>query len=177
MNIGGAGDHRVLCESAYREHAVGLRGFVTTIILDRDLAEDVVHEAFLELWQHPDRWDPARADLLSWLRTIARRRAIDRIRSTEAAQRRDLRIGARDHERLDQNLEGRDVVFLRPRLRVALSALTDKQREAVLLRYLGEHTAPEVARQLNVSVATAKTRVRDGLLALQRILTDTRYSG
>jgi RNA polymerase sigma-70 factor (ECF subfamily) len=162
-------EQRALCTAAYRDHAVGLRGFVTTIIIDPYLAEDVVHETFLDLWLHPGRWDSARSDLPSWLRTIAHRRAIDRIRSLEAARHRDLRIGIRDYDSGSQE-DGRDALFTRPRLRQALDGLTDKQREAVLLRYLGERTIPEVAQHLGISISTAGTRVRDGILALRNAL-------
>ncbi|TCU43965.1 RNA polymerase sigma-70 factor (ECF subfamily) [Curtobacterium sp. PhB25] len=156
--------------AAYRQHASGLRGFVGTIIIDRHLAEDVVHEAFLEWWQHPARYDPTRATLESWLRTIAHRRAIDRIRSREASRRRDFRLGIRDHHSTDHSLDQFDAHFSRARLRGALAELTEKQREAVILRYLGERSTEEVARDLHTTVGTAKTRVRDGLTALRHRL-------
>ena len=162
--------HRDFCTAAYRSHAVGLREFVSTIIIDPHLAEDVVHETFLHLWLHPGQWDPTRADLLSWLRTIAHRRAIDRIRSLEAARHRDLRIGIRDYIGVVQ-ADDRDGLFTRGQLSAALAGLTDKQREAVLLRYLGERTIPEVSQHLGISISTAGTRVRDGVLALRQALT------
>ena len=107
---------------------------MATIIIDRHLTEDVVHEAFLDLWQHPDRYNPNRADLQSWLRTLAHRRAIDRIRSLEASRNRNLRIGIRDHYSTDHTSDQFDALFTRGRLRAALAALTDKQRDAILLR-------------------------------------------
>ncbi|MGN8048117.1 sigma-70 family RNA polymerase sigma factor [Curtobacterium sp. 22159] len=67
--------------------------------------------------------------------------------------------------------DDRDALFIRARLSAALAGLTDKQREAVLLRYLGERTIPEVAQQLGISSGTAGTRVRDGILALSHALT------
>ncbi len=155
---------------AYRTHATQLRGFVGTIIRDRHLAEDVVHEAFLELWKHPDRFDPARADLQSWLRTIAHRRAIDRIRSLEASHARDLRVGKREHAAVNHDTDQWDALFHRQELRAGLARLSDAQRDAVTLRYLAERTTIELADDLQVSVSTAKTRVRDGLLALHRHL-------
>ncbi|MCS6549358.1 sigma-70 family RNA polymerase sigma factor [Curtobacterium flaccumfaciens pv. flaccumfaciens] len=162
--------------AAYQQHAPGLRRFVGTVIVDRHLAEDVVHEAFLEFWQHPDRYDPDRADLQSWLRTVAHRRAIDRIRSLEALRKRELRIGTRDHHSVDHNDDQRDALFLRPTLRIALADLSDKQRDAVVLRYFGERSTAEVASQLGITVGTAKTRVRDGLSALRahRLIAATR---
>ena len=67
------------------------------------MAEDVVQEAFLELRRHPERFDPTRADLQSWLRKIAHRRAVDRIRSTQSARDRDVRVGTRDHHDVDRS--------------------------------------------------------------------------
>jgi len=153
--------------AAYQQHAPGLRRFVVTIIVDRHLAEDVVHEAFLELWQHPTRYDPARGNLPSWLRTVAHRRAIDRIRSLEALRKRELRIGTRDHHGVGHSDDQRDAVFLRPALRIALADLSDKQRDAVVLRYFGDRSTAEVASQLGITVGTVKTRLRDGLSALR----------
>ena len=153
--------------AAYQQYVPGLRRFVATIIVDRHLAEDVAHEAFLELWQHPNRYDPERADLQSWLRTVAHRRAIDRIRSLEASRNREVRIGIRDHHGVDHGSDQWDALFIRTTLRTALAELSDKQRDAVILRYLGEQNTSEVAGQLGVTVGTAKTRVRDGLIALR----------
>jgi len=153
--------------AAYQQYAPELRRFVARIIVDRHLAEDVVNEAFLELWQHPTRYDPERADLQSWLRTVSHRRAIDRIRSLEASRKREARIGIRDHHDSDHGSDQRDALFVRTTLRAALAELSDKQRDAVVLRYLGERNTSEVAGELGVTVGTAKTRVRDGLIALR----------
>ncbi|MEN0101484.1 MAG: sigma factor-like helix-turn-helix DNA-binding protein [Curtobacterium sp.] len=86
------------------------------------------------------------------------------------ARSRDLRIGTRDHHSIDHGTDRWDTLFIRSRLRDALAGLTQKQRDAVLLRYLGEHSAPEVAAVLGTTIGTAKTRVRDGLTALRNHL-------
>ncbi|MDT0235416.1 sigma-70 family RNA polymerase sigma factor [Curtobacterium sp. BRB10] len=153
--------------ASYQQYAPELRRFVTTIIIDRHLAEDVVHEAFIEFWRHPDRYDATRADLQSWLRTIAHRRAIDRIRSREASRSRDIRIGIRDHHDIDPGMDRFDALLTRSRLHAALAQLTNKQRDAVVLRYLGERNTSEVADELGTTVGAAKTRIRDGLLVLR----------
>ncbi|WNY35341.1 sigma-70 family RNA polymerase sigma factor [Curtobacterium flaccumfaciens] len=88
----------------------------------------------------------------SWLRTVAHRRAIDRIRSLEALRKRELRIGTRDHHSVDRDDDQRDALFLRPTLRIALADLSDKQRDAVVLRYFGERSTAEVASQLGITV-------------------------
>jgi RNA polymerase sigma-70 factor (ECF subfamily) len=157
----------------YNTHAASLRRFIGAIILDRHLAEDVVHEAFLDLWLHPSKFNSDKADLRSWLRTISHRRAIDRIRSIEAARSRDLRIGIRDYQSIDHSTDQWDETFAHAELHAAIGKLTPKQREAVVLRYLGERSGPEVAREVGTTVGTAKTRVRDGLVALRALLAPT----
>lgn len=152
---------------AYQQLAPGLRRFVGRIIVDKHLAEDVANEAFLELWQHPTRYDPERVDLQSWLRTVAHRRAIDRIRSLEASRKRDTRIGIRDYHDVDHTGDQWDALFVRTTLHAALAELSDKQRDAVVLRYLGERNTSELAGELGVTIGTAKTRVRSGLIALR----------
>lgn len=153
--------------ASYQQYAPGLRRFVTTIIIDRHLAEDVVHEAFVEFWRHPDRYDATRADLQSWLRTIAHRRAIDRIRSREASRSRDIRIGIRDLHDVDPGIDRLDALHTRILLQAALAQLTPKQRDALVLRYLGERNTSEVADELGTTLGAAKTRIRDGLLMLR----------
>lgn len=164
------GTHAVALTEAYRKHAHDLRRFVRSVIIDPQYAEDVVHETFLELWIHPDRFDPSRSDLQSWLRTIARRRAIDRIRSLEAARARDIRVGTRDYNSVDQSPDRWDSLLSRKSLHTALARLTEHQRTAVLARYIEELSSAELAAKFGVPSNTAKTRVRDGLITLRRYL-------
>ncbi|NII41803.1 RNA polymerase sigma-70 factor (ECF subfamily) [Curtobacterium flaccumfaciens] len=157
-------------DGLYRRLAPGLRHFTRNIIRDADLAEDVTHDAFIELWERPERFDPTKATLQSWLRTIAHRRAIDRIRSRESARARDLRVGSREQEYVDAGTDAMDTKLIRPQLMSALAELSAKQRDAVVLRYLHEFTGTELADRLGINVGTARTRTRDGLMALQALL-------
>lgn len=157
-------------DGLYRRVAPGLRSFTRTIIRDADLAEDVVHDAFIELWERPERFDPSKATLLSWLRTIAHRRAIDRIRSLESSRARDFHFGRREQMHVDFGTDSLDTVLARPQLMTALAALSAKQREAVVFRYLYELTSTELAEHLGINIGTAKTRIRDGLTALHALL-------
>jgi RNA polymerase sigma-70 factor (ECF subfamily) len=146
-------------------------GLAVRVVRDRAQAEEVTQEAYLDVWRTASRFDPARGSALSWLLTIVHRKAVDRVRSAEAATRRDTtyeRTNAEvDHdataERATTSLEAR-------RVRDVLASLTEKQREAIELAYFGGYTHTEVATMLDVPVGTTKTRIRDGLIRLRDAL-------
>ncbi len=139
-------------------------------VVDRWQSEEVVQDVLLELWRIADRYDP-RHPPVSWIRTIAQRRAIDRVRKAEADRQRDVRVGARYADAVDHaSVERAEGVLERESLRRAVAALPARQREAVVLRHLAELSGPELAERLGVPVGTAKTRARDGVQALRRSL-------
>ncbi len=145
-----------------------LHGLVLRVIRDPAQAEEVTQEAMVEIWRQSARYNPSLGSPLSWLMTIAHRRAVDRVRSAEAASRRDTTYYQRstviEHdstaETAAQNMEGL-------RVRQALGSLTDTQRGALELAYFGGYTHNEVATMLDIPLGTAKTRIRDGLIRLR----------
>ncbi len=144
--------------------------WVRLVVVDPWQSEEVVQDVFLEVWQIAGRYDP-RHSAVAWIRTIAQRRAIDRVRSSEADRQRDLRIGARHLELVDHaSLERAEGVLDRAALRDAVRSLPDRQREAVVLRHLVELSGPELADRLGVPLGTAKSRARDGVSSLRRSL-------
>jgi len=145
--------------------------YVRHQLVDPWQAEEVVQDVFLEIWQIADRFDPTHS-AIAWVRTIAQRRAIDRVRKSRADRDRDLRIGVRDLQLVDHSATERaESVLDRIALRRAVRSLPDRQREAVVLRHLVGMSGPEVAAGLGVPLGTAKTRARDGVLALRRVMT------
>jgi RNA polymerase sigma-70 factor (ECF subfamily) len=136
---------------------------------DAWLAEDVTQEVML-VWRLAPRYDPAHP-AIAWIRTIATRRAIDRVRKTQADRERDRRLGIRDHEAVDHSSVDRaEAVLDRLALRRALGTLPERQRRAVVLRYLADLSGPELGRALGVPTGTAKSRARDGVLTLRQKL-------
>jgi RNA polymerase sigma-70 factor (ECF subfamily) len=108
---------------------------------------------------------------VSWLLTIVHRNAVDRVRSVEAADRRETAYGRRAQDvEHDQTAEAATASIEATRVRAALADLTTKQREAVELAFLGGYTHTEVATMLDLPVGTAKTRIRDGLIRLRDAL-------
>ena len=148
-----------------------LYGLVVRVVRDPAQAEEVAQEAFLEIWRTSARFDAGKGSAMSWMMTIAHRKAVDRVRSAEAASRRDQTYEATTQERayditaeeVERSLEGQ-------RVRNALESLTETQRGAVQLAYFGGYTHNEVAALLGIPLGTAKTRIRDGLIRLRDTL-------
>ncbi|HET7399147.1 MAG TPA: ECF RNA polymerase sigma factor SigK [Intrasporangium sp.] len=148
-----------------------LYGLVRRVVRDPAQSEEVTQETFLEIWRHCARFDPRRGSALSWMLTIAHRKAVDRVRSAEAAVRRDETWHATSHEAAHDTTA--ETVALRldaERVRRALDTLTDAQRGALELAYLSGYTHTEVASMLDLPLGTAKTRIRDGLIRLRDTL-------
>ncbi|KRF34741.1 ECF RNA polymerase sigma factor SigK [Nocardioides sp. Soil805] len=143
-------------------------GLALRVVRNPAHAEEVVQEAYLDAWRSSTRYDPARGSALGWLLTIVHRKAVDRVRSAEAATQRDATYHREtqpvDH---DQTAEAAHASLEAQRVRGAVSTLTAVQREAVELAFFGGYTHTEVATMLDVPVGTAKTRIRDGLIRLR----------
>ena len=146
-------------------------GLAVRVLRDRAQAEEVTQECYLDCWRHAARFDPAKGSAMSWLLTIVHRKAVDRVRSAEASDRREAAYGRRDlavaH---DETSESATASIEAGRVRAALADLTTKQREAVELAFLGGYTHTEVATLLDLPIGTAKTRIRDGLIRLRDAL-------
>lgn len=146
-------------------------GMARRVLIDPELSEDTTQEVFLQVWQNAARFNPEAGSPLSWLMTIAHRRAVDRVRSSQSATDREAKYGASsqdvDHDsvadEVDTKLEAEAVVR-------CLETLTDTQQESVRLAYYGGLTYREVAEQLNAAVPTIKSRIRDGLIRLKTCL-------
>ena len=143
-------------------------GLVVRVLRDPAQSEEVVQECFLEIWRNAARFDADRGSASTWILTIAHRRAVDRVRASEADTRRDRDYGlANQHVHHDQTAETAQARIEARRVRAALETLTPTQRQAIELAYLGGYTHSEVALMLDLPLGTAKTRIRDGLIRLR----------
>lgn len=146
-------------------------GMVLRVLRDPGYSEETTQEVYIQAWRTADSFDPARGSAVSWLLTLAHRRAVDRVRSEQASANRHALYETTNiaadfdqvSEEVTRRLEHRSVLD-------CLGTLTDTQRESVTLAYYGSHTYREVAAQLGVPVPTVKSRIRDGLLRLRGCL-------
>jgi RNA polymerase sigma-70 factor, ECF subfamily len=152
---------------AYRRHAGAVYGLARRLLNDVRLAEEVVQEVFLRLWNNPDRFDPARGSLRSYLLAHAHGRAVDLLRSEGARRQREER-DARQAAEAGYDLEHEvwDLTTAE-RVRSALESLPDGERDAIQLAYFGGLTYREVADRLGQPEGTVKSRIRSGLKRLR----------
>ena len=146
-------------------------GMVLRLVIDRAQSEEVTQEVFLEIWQSASRFDPNKGKAMTWVLTMARRRAIDRIRSSQAARDRDTRIGVRDFQaEYDDVAESAELRIEGKKVDAAMRELSDSQRQVISLAYYGGQSHSEIARELGVPIGTVKTRLRDGMIRLRTVM-------
>lgn len=159
---------RAAFAALYDATAARVHGLVLRVVRDPTQAEEVTQEVFLEIWRTASRFDPERGSAVSWLLTIGHRKAVDRVRSAEAASRRESTYHHRNQTVAhDTTADAAQASLEARRVRAALTQLTEVQREAIELAYFGGYTHTEVAALLDLPVGTAKTRIRDGLIRLR----------
>jgi len=143
-------------------------GLVKRLLRDHAQSEEVTQEIFLEIWQTATRYEPGKGGAMSWMLTMTHRRAVDRVRASQASRDRDVRIGIRDHApAFDSVTENVEIRIESERVKDAMQRLTELQRQAVSLAYFGGYTHSEVSQMLKVPIGTVKTRLRDGMIRLR----------
>jgi len=174
----------------YDRHVNGIHAVALRLTNDRQLAEEVVQETFLALWNRAELFDPALASLATWLRTIARNRTVDRLR---AAGRRPPLVplpGNGDEGEPDAGFDrvGVDAIVIggaagepgpeaaaeaadmRAAVATALATMPDVERAVIVLAYREGLTQSEIAERLDWPLGTVKTRTRRALAHLRHAL-------
>ena len=158
-------------ERAYRVHARGVFHVALQVLGDPSQAQDVVQDVFLRLWDDPARYDPRRAPIGSYLRMLARSRALDIWRGAQVAARANDRMRAlaeADEGPLEQRpLAAAEQHAGEAVVRRALMRLPDPQRDAIVLAYWGGLTAEQIAVSSGAPLGTVKSRIRLGVLKLR----------
>jgi RNA polymerase sigma-70 factor (ECF subfamily) len=141
-------------------------GTVKRVLRDPAMSEEVTQEVFVELWRTAARFDPARASVSTWAVTIARRRAVDRVRSEQSQRDRIERAGRRRRDDPDATDDSVIASLDAERVGRALAELPDDQRVVIEMAFLDGDSHAEIAERLALPLGTVKGRVRGGLKKL-----------
>lgn len=155
----------------YRRYAGVVFGLARRLLYDVRLAEEVTQEVFLRFWREPERFDPARGSLRSFLLSVTHGHAVDLIRSEASRTAREER--ARSVIELGPDVEQEFFEFTKAeRVREAIAALADPERKAIELAFFGGHTYKEVAAIMHEPEGTIKSRIRSGLKRMHSALAE-----
>ncbi len=151
-------------QQLYQRFAPALLGYMRQLCRDATLAEDLVQDVFVTVWQKAGSYQADRGDAAGWLYAIARNKLIDHWRRSGAG--RD--VEALDFEQLPARVEqGSDLLLT---LRQALAQVPAEQRTAIQLAYFGGLTYVETAERLRLPIGTLKSRIRIGLRSMRNVL-------
>ncbi|MFI5041772.1 MAG: RNA polymerase sigma factor [Acidimicrobiales bacterium] len=157
---------------AFRRHAGAVHALARRVLGDGNHAEEVVQEVFLRLWNTPERFDPGRGSLRSFLLAQTHGRAVDLLRSDASRRRREERDAARSAEAgYDIEREVWDLA-VGEHLKEAVGQLPVEERRVIELAYFGGHTYREVATLLDQPEGTVKSRIRSGLKRMRTTLAE-----
>jgi RNA polymerase sigma-70 factor, ECF subfamily len=158
--------HEALAE-AYRRHAGAVFGLARRLLAAEVHAEEIVQEVFLRLWEQPEKFDPGRGSLRSYLLAQCHGRSIDSLRSDASRRKREERDLRRTAESgYDVEHEVWDLAVAE-QMSAALADLPDGERMAIELAYYGGYSYREVASLLDEPEGTIKSRIRSGLKRLR----------
>lgn len=190
--VGGSED---ALAALYDRHVNAIHAAAFRLTGDRQVAEDIVQEVFLVLWNRAERFDAATGSLSAWLGAIARNRAIDRLRAAGRRPRLislatgpdgdDAAMVALERAAQDRGTVGgvapgffavdpevaAEAVEVRLAINAALDEMPDPEREVILLAYRDELSQSEIATRLGWPLGTVKTRTRRALARLREVLT------
>ena len=158
--------------SLYDTSSRVLYGLLLRILNEHALAEEVLLDVYMQVWQQASSYDELRGSPMAWMLTIARSRAIDRLRSgRQESLLRESFEGFEENIRSEIDVEGTAAsAEEHGKVRDALERLPVEQREVIELAYYGGLSHSEIALQLEQPLGTVKTRIRLGMMKLRDLL-------
>jgi RNA polymerase sigma factor (sigma-70 family) len=152
----------------YDHYSPALYGIILRIVLKRSIAEEVLQDVFLKIWERFDGYDQTKGRLFTWMLNIARNHAIDKTRSKEISTANrttglEKFVSNTDQPFLEQNVDDIGVIEI-------LKNLPDEQRFVVDYLYFRGYTHSEVSEEFNIPLGTVKTRLRLAMQHLRNLL-------
>ena len=153
----------------YDNYAGALNGIITRMVEDRQLAEDILQEAFIKIWNNFSNYDPEKGRLFTWMLNITRNLTIDTLRSKGYKKQRKIsgdENSVSNYSSDNKVAERFDTIGLRKRL----INLKPEQRSIIDLAYFNGYTQDEISKEMGIPLGTVKTRMRSAILELRKLL-------
>jgi RNA polymerase sigma-70 factor, ECF subfamily len=170
-----SGDEAALRE-VYREHVAAVNGLAVRVLSNETLAEEVVQDVFVRLWEQPERFDPDRGRLRAFLLSMTHSRAVERVRVEESLRRRHTAAGREPVEIADDPAALTESHDVEHAVREALADLPRVQRLPIEMAYFDGMSYRQVAIELGEAEGTVKYRIRMGMQKLRAALRTTGVS-
>ena len=156
-------------EILYRDYSSALYGVISRIVPDQELANEVLQDAFLRIWQKADTYDPEKGRLFTWMFNIARNLAIDKLRSAE--MRRKEKTASMSGFVSDIEEQGtREKIGDNLGVRELLDDLREEERFVVEKLYFGGLSQAELSKEYDIPLGTVKTRLRMALKHFRKMM-------
>lgn len=162
-----ASDDRKAFRDLYAATASKVFGIVCMVIYDRAVAEEVTQEVYLQIWRRAKTFDPATGHPMAWIASIARNKAIDRLRADRS---RGFVAFSNEVPEIADHRNGQDARAEVLAIQKGLAQLRPEYRDILLLAYFQGYTQEEAATALGIPVGTAKTWLKRGLTALREAM-------
>lgn len=167
----------------YDRHARLVFTTARRMVIDRQVAEEVVQDVYVKVWRHAGRFDPRKGEFVNWLLTVTQRTALDRLRRRRLPLAADEEfdwageaLGAIEDAApgpLDQALRSADAATIQQ----AMKHLSEAHRQTVVLAYFHGLTREEIGERMRVPVGTVKSRLKYALDRLRSVLVERGVSG
>lgn len=153
----------------YDNYSAALFGVIFKMLEDRELAEDVLQEAFIKIWNNFANYDSLKGRLFTWMMNLTRNLTIDTIRSKGYKKQSKIRNTENSVDNISNNAntaESFDALGIRKHL----TLLKNDQKQIIDLAYFGGFTQEEISNTLGIPLGTVKTRMRTAIFELRKVL-------
>ncbi|WP_194765798.1 RNA polymerase sigma factor [Tamlana sp. I1] len=149
----------------YENYADALYGVIRKVIIDEDIAQDVLQETFVKIWRYAKKYDSSKAKLFTWLYRIAYNTAIDKVRSLKNKNTNEVQIETSTVYKVTSNELNQDVLDIKKHL----SSLDEKYQIVINALFFEGMTQQEASEELDIPLGTIKSRLKIGLRELKKI--------
>ncbi|MCW3092525.1 MAG: polymerase, sigma-24 subunit, subfamily [Ferruginibacter sp.] len=153
----------------YDNYAPALNGVIFRLVGDKSIAEDILQEVFIKIWNNFSSYDPSKGRLFTWMMNLTRNLTIDTLRSK--GYKKQNKISGDENSVNDlQDTNSGPEKFDTMGLRKQLENLKPEQRVIIDLAYFSGYTQDEIAKETGIPLGTVKTRMRAAIMELRKIL-------